>query len=303
MIQRKPLVWFLIISFGISWTLFLVPLAFKSNPAAYSQAALLFWALAMWGPGIAAIVATVAVAKEPFSALRLNKLGKARYYVIAWLLPPLMAFAAVGLSVLIGTGKLDLSFSSIKLMLAMSPGTRAIPVGMVVALQLLQGLLLGPIINIFVTMGEELGWRGFLLPRLLPIGQWRAILLSGLVWGIWHAPVILQGHNYPQHPAWGVLLMTVSTVLLAVIFSWLYLATRSPWVAALAHASLNAWGGLPLLFLAAGFDTAYGGIIISMTGWIVLGVVIGILVLTKQLPVKLPEEPVAPAAVPFPVAD
>jgi membrane protease YdiL (CAAX protease family) len=187
-------------------------------------------------------------------------------------------------------------------MLALSPGTRAIPVGMVVALQLLQGLLLGPIINIFVTMGEELGWRGFLLPRLLPLGQWRAILLSGLVWGIWHAPVILQGYNYPQHPVWGVLLMTVSTVLLAVIFSWLYLATRSPWVAALAHASLNAWGGLPLLFLAAGFDTAYGGTIISITGWVVMGVVIGILVLTKQLPVKLPVE-LAPASAPVPVAD
>ena len=291
MIQRKPLIWFLIISFGISWTLFLVPLAFKSNPAAYSQAALLFWAIAMWGPGIAAIVVTLAVAKEPFSNLRLNKLGKARYYVIAWLLPPLMAFAAVGLSV-----------SAIKVMLAQTPSTRGIPVGMVVALQLLQGLMLGPIINIFVTMGEELGWRGFLLPRLLPLGQWRAILLSGLVWGIWHAPVILQGYNYPQHPVWGVLLMTVSTVLLAVIFSWLYLSTRSPWVAALAHASLNAWGGLPLLFLAAGFDTAYGGTIISMTGWIVMGVVIGILVLTRQLPVKLPEGPLA-GSTPVPVTD
>lgn len=295
MVQRKPIIWFLVISFAISWTLFLAPLAFKSNPAAYRQAALLFWALAMWGPGIAAIVATVWVAKEPFSALRLNKLGKARYYVIAWLLPPLMCFLAVGLTVLIGTGKLDLSFSTLKAMLEQTPSTRAIPIGLVVALQLLQGLLLGPIINIFATMGEELGWRGFLLPRLLPLGQWRAILLSGVIWGIWHAPAILQGYNYPQHPAWGVLLMTVSTVMLGTIFSWLYLATRSPWVAALAHGSLNAWAGLPLLFLAAGFDMAYGGTIISMTGWIVMGVVIGILVLTKQLPVKLPEEPLAAA--------
>jgi MFS family permease len=44
-------------------------------------------------------------------------------------------------------------------------------------------LLLGPIINIVFTMGEELGWRGFLLPKLLPIGQWKAILFSGLIWG------------------------------------------------------------------------------------------------------------------------
>jgi membrane protease YdiL (CAAX protease family) len=299
MIQRKPLIWFLAISFGFSWVFFTIPLAVRSMGAVYAQAALGLWAVAMWGPGLAAIITTLLVEKQPFSSLRLNKLGKARYYVAAWLLPPLMAFLAVGLSAVIGTGELDPDFTTIQQILgAAAPGT-AINPGIYIAIQMAQGLLIGPLINILLAMGEELGWRGFLLPRLLPAGQWRAILISGVIWGVWHAPVILQGYNYPQHPVLGVLLMTVSTVLLAVIFSWLYLKTRSPWAPALGHASLNAWGGLPILFLVPGFDTAYGGIIISVTGWVVLAAVIGVLVLTRQLPVRMQEEQataVVPAA-------
>src|SRR5436305_814196 len=66
----------------------------------------------------------------------------------------------------------------------------------------LQALLLTPL-----AFGEQWGWRGYLLPRLLPLGQWPALLLSGAIWGLWHAPVILLGYNYPQHPILGVLVM------------------------------------------------------------------------------------------------
>jgi uncharacterized protein len=301
MLQRKPLIWFIVIAFAISWTLFLVPLAFRGNLAVYSQTALICWALGMWGPGIAAILVTLFVAKRPFSDLRLNKLGKFRFYLIAWFLPPLLAALAVALSVLIGTGILDNNFTTMKQITdqaARSSG-QSIPVTVVIISQLAQGLLLGPAINLFATMGEELGWRGFLLPKLLPIGQWKAILVSGLIWGVWHAPVILQGHNFPQHPYWGVLVMILGCVLLGTIFSWLYLKTRSPWSAAIAHGSVNAWGGLPLVFLLPGFDALFGGIILSLTGCIVMALFIGFLVLIKQLPVKLPgEESAVPALSP-----
>jgi uncharacterized protein len=291
MIQRKPLIWFIVIAFAISWTLFLLPLAFKGDIVVYSQAALICWALGMWGPGIAAIIVTLFVAKRPFSDLRLNKLGKFRFYLIAWFLPPLLAALTVVLSVLIGTGVFDTNLTTMKQMAEQAARSgQSIPVVTLIIIQLVQGLLLGPAINLFATMGEELGWRGFLLPKLLPLGQWKAILFSGLIWGVWHAPVILQGHNFPTHPYWGVLVMILGCVLLGAIFSWLYLKTRSPWSAAIAHGSVNAWGGLPLVFLLPGFDSLFGGIILSLTGCIVLALFIGFLVLIKQLPVKLPEE-------------
>ena len=291
MLQRKPLIWFIIIAFAISWTLFIIPLAFKADIVVYSQAAWICWMLGMWGPGIAAIIVTLFVARRPFSDLRLNKFGKFRFYLIAWFLPPLLAALAIVLSVIIGTGVFDANFTTLKQLAEQTAKSgQPIPINLLIIIQLAQGLILGPAINIFATMGEELGWRGFLLPKLLPIGQWKAILFSGLIWGIWHAPVILQGHNFPQHPGWGVLVMILGCVLLGAIFSWLYLKTRSPWSAAIAHGSVNAWGSLPVLFLLPGFDALFGGIILSLTGCIVMALFIGFLILIKQLPVKLPED-------------
>lgn len=146
-----------------------------------------------------------------------------------------------------------------------------------------------PLINTLLALGEELGWRGLLLPELLPLGQRRAILLSGVIWGFWHAPVILQGHNYPSQPVLGVFLMVVFTVLAGAFFGWLYLRTRSPWAPALAHGSLNAIAGLPLLFLT-GVDITLGGTLASLIGWIPLALFVAWLVWTNRLPVPLEME-------------
>jgi membrane protease YdiL (CAAX protease family) len=298
MLQRKPITWFLVLTFAISWTLFLIPVAFKGNPVAYSQAFLICVTLGMWGPGIAAIVTTLLVAKRPFSDLRLNKLGKFRFYLIAWFLPPILAALTVLLTGLIGTGTFDPNFTTMQQIAdqtAKATG-QVVPVNILIISQLALGLILGPAINIFATMGEELGWRGFLLPKLLPVGQWKAIIISGLIWGFWHAPVIAQGYNFPLHPFLGIILMMFACVLLSAILSWLYLKTQSPWSAALAHGSINAWGGLPIVFLVPGFDAAIGGIILSLTGCIVLAAFIALLVMIKQLPVKMPEDQVIVSA-------
>jgi membrane protease YdiL (CAAX protease family) len=291
MLERKPLTWFIIIAFVISWPLFLAPLLFPNlEPAMRQLATTGLWALGMWGPGIAALVVTLAVAKQPFSALRLNTLGPKRYYIWAWFLPPVLIILSGLLTVLIRTGQLDTEFTLMQQMMEQTGTQLPVSTGTLILIQVAQALLIGPLINVIFTMGEELGWRGFLLPRLLPLGQWKALLISGAIWGVWHAPAIAQGHNYPDHPILGILLMTVFCILMGIIIGWMYLNTRSPWVAALTHGSLNAWGGLPLLFLKPGFDTALGGTLSSVTGWLVMGLFIGWLVVSKRLPAPAREE-------------
>ena len=287
MLDKKALTWYLAIAFGFSWILFTLPLAFSAlGEQTVSMIRLLCWMIAMWGPGIAAIVTTLFVLKEPFGTLGLKRFGKFRYYLAAWFIPPVLAALAIPLSVLFRLAEYDPEMSLLKQMVAQMPANSGMTLEILLIVQIAQGLLLGPAINVFATVGEEIGWRGFLLPKLLPLGQWKAILVSGFIWGVWHAPAILQGHNYPGHPVAGVFMMILFCIALGAVMSWLYLATKSSWAPAFGHGAVNAWGGLPLIFLVAGYNPLWGGTIASLAGVIVTGLFIGLLVLVKQMPVK-----------------
>lgn len=287
MLERKSITFFLVMSFVFSWMLFLAPLTLGDDvDAATKQLATQgLWAIAMWGPGLAAIFITLFVAKQPFSSLRLNSLGTKRFYLWAWFLPAVLTLLGGVFTLVFGVAKLDLNFTMIREALSAAPEGAEISPTVIVVSQTLLALTLAPFLNVLFTMGEELGWRGFLLPRLLPLGQWKAVLWSGFIWGVWHAPAIVQGHNYPGYPILGVFMMIVFCILIGAIISWLYLNTKSPWVAALAHGSINAVAGVPVLFLAPGFNIAFGGTLAAPTAWIGMIVFIAWLVWTKRFPV------------------
>ena len=285
-LDRKPLRIFLLIAFSLAWTLFLVPLAFKNaDPQNRQIATTIFFALGMWAPGIAAIVATKK-SDGSLANLNLKKLGPKRFYLWAWLLFPILSVLTGVVTVLFGVAEFDPALSLIRQSLATLPEDVPLDPAAIVALQVGAAMLVAPFINTLFAFGEELGWRGFLLPKLLPLGKWKAIILSNVIWGFWHAPAIVQGHNYPGYPVWGVLMMVVFTVLLGIILSWLYLETESPWAPALAHGSINAVASLSLLFLIPGFDIAIGGTLASVMGWIPLGAFVLWLVLTNRVRVN-----------------
>lgn len=284
MSQRRSIIWFLTITVVISWPLFLLPLAFGGADAATRQTvALVGWSLAMFAPAIAALITVRWVAGESLSVLKLRRLGPKRFYLWAWLLPPLLAVASLLFTLLLGFGRLDPTFALIREAIPPQAEDAALPVSVVVAGQIVAAVTIAPLINTIPAMGEELGWRGFLLPRLMHLGKWRAILLSNAIWGVWHAPAILQGHNYPENPVLGVFLMVGFCLLIGAIFSWLYLETGSAWAPALAHGSLNATAGLPILFLAPGVNITFGGTLASLAGWIGLALFVAWLVTTRRL--------------------
>ena len=287
MIEKKSITWFLIITLLISWPLFIAPLAFKNMDTITKQLATQgLWAVAMWGPGIAAIITTLFIAKKPFNSLRLNTLGPKRFYLWAWFLPLGLTIVSGLFTLLFGIAKLDLNFTMIRDAMASAAGGGEVPVEIIVLTQILFAITLAPFINVLFALGEELGWRGFLLPHLMPLGQWKAILISGVIWGVWHAPAIMQGHNYPGYPILGSFMMIVFCVLLGTIIAWMYLNTKSPWVAALAHGSVNAVAGLSIVFFQPDFNMAFGGTLAAPTAWIGMALFIAWLAWTKQLPVQ-----------------
>ena len=106
-------------------------------------------------------------------------------------------------------------------------------------------------LNMIFAFGEEFGWRGYLLPRLAPLGGVLAAIITGIVWGLWHAPIIvLNGYNYPGHPWLGVVMMVIFTVALSIIFAWLRFRSGSVWPSTLAHAAFNAQAGFAIVFLS-----------------------------------------------------
>jgi membrane protease YdiL (CAAX protease family) len=293
MSQRKSITVFLLIAFSIAWILFVLPLAFSGAQQLTQQyITLACWSAAMWAPGLAAILTTRLVDREPISKLHLGRLGDKRTYLWAWLVPPALVIAAGILTALLGVGQLDLEFTAIRQAMAQASGP-ALPPTMIVGIQSLIALTVAPLFNMLFALGEELGWRGYLLPRLIPMGQGRAILLSGVIWGIWHWPAILQGHNYPGQPVLGMFLMIGFCVLFGAFLSWLYLRTGSPWAPALGHGSLNAVAGLPLIFMP-GVNMALGGTLTSLVGWIPMLLLVGWLFWKRKPPAANIESPAQP---------
>lgn len=126
------------------------------------------------------------------------------------------------------------------------------------------------------AFGEELGWRGFLTTALAPLGFWRTALISGLIWGAWHAPIILLGYNFGRTDLVGVLLMCGFTLAMGVLLQWSRYWARNVWVAAVGHGALNAATPLTLIWLTIASDPATATVL-GIPGWIVVAVLVAIM--------------------------
>ena len=211
-------------------------------------------------------------------------------------------FAIVGVIILLsaafGLVKLDLvNFSGFAETLKASRPEGSVP-GNIQALVWTQLLLLPvtAIVNSFLSFGEELGWRGWLVPALAPLGIWPTLIISGAIWGIWHAPIILLGYNFRRTDVAGLLFMVGGCVAWGILLGWLRLRTKSMWPAVFAHGALNAVGGVLLFLVASGqnVDLAIVGPL-GVMSWVVVAIVIGILAATGQFRRSLLALPSAPA--------
>lgn len=162
------------------------------------------------------------------------------------------------------------------------------PLGMLVLIQVVVAVVAAPI-NAVAAVGEEIGWRGFLLPRLMPMGTLPAVVVGGVVWALWHAPLILLGYNYPEGPRWMALLcMSGLCVALGGVLAWLRLRTQSVWPCALFHGAINAGAGFYAVLGMAGQTIDFtSATLLGWTGWIVpavLGVVLFLVLPPKDQP-------------------
>ena len=287
---------FLALSFGLSW-LIALPLWWGDGLA--SPFFIVVALAVMATPAIAALVVVFFVEKHAAKGERRRALGLGsvrpvgrfiRYLVLALFVPPVLILVALLVGTALGLYPADVvNFSGFQETLdaqleAIGQASLPIPIGLLVAAQFLN-VLIGSIINVVPALGEELGWRGWLLPKLLPLGVVPALLISGVIWGLWHAPLILLGYNYGNAPGWLALAaMVAMTTVIGAVFSWLRIRSESVWPAALAHGSFNAAAGFSLVFIMAGesFDPLQATIL-GWSGWLVPLVLVIVLLATGQI--------------------
>jgi membrane protease YdiL (CAAX protease family) len=127
-----------------------------------------------------------------------------------------------------------------------------------IIMTLIQGIVGGVTINAVAAFGEELGWRGFLIKEFKNMHFAKASLIIGFIWGIWHAPMILMGHNYPNNPEVGVLMMTVWCILLSFPLSYITIKAKSVIAAAVMHGVINGTAGISIMLVVGGTDLTVG---------------------------------------------
>lgn len=272
---------FLAIAFGLAWAgwvvgLWITGLSGAALLGTSGQAVVLPGAFA---PAVAAIVVRKWVDREGFAdaGLRPNLRRGWRYYLVALLWPFVAASLVVLLAVALGVGDPDFSF--VGETVALSPQETAeagaapgsLPVVVV-------GLLFSSMLSIPLLWGEEFGWRGYLQRRLFHRRPLLAALSTGLIWGVWHYPLVFAGYGtFSEERTAGFIVYPLLGVLLAVFFGWLMEESGSVWVPSLAHSAHNtAFGGLLLLLFAgdSGFATAAIWLVLvpyaALCSWIVL---------------------------------
>jgi membrane protease YdiL (CAAX protease family) len=234
-------------------------------------------AIYMFIPTISFLIVNKLIHKEDIKTKLMISFKINKWFFVAWLLAPIIVISTLGLNLMFPnvsynpemTGFLDriTNVMQPEQIEQMQASIKALPINLIWII-LIQGLIAGITINALAAFGEELGWRGFLLHAFKEMKFLKASLIIGGIWGIWHAPLILMGHNYPQHPQIGVFMMIILSILLTPLLLYITIKSKSVIAAAIMHGTLNATSGISIMAISGGNDLNSG--IAGLAGFITI---------------------------------
>ncbi len=232
----------------------------------------------MWSPGIAGML-TRLIYDRTLRGMGW-KFGPFKYLLLAFLIPLFYCLVVYGLTWLTGLG----GFPEPEMMSAIQgrwgslTASPALQILITVGLTTLFGLPAGLISG----MGEEIGWRGLLVPELAKVTSFgKTALISGIIWTLWHFPLLFfADYNMTGAPKWYAGLMFALTVIgISFAFAWLRLKSNSFWPAAMLHASHNLFvqavftpltiktAVTPYIIDEFGIGLALAGVLIALVFW------------------------------------
>jgi len=250
---------YIIVSFGFSWAI--AAIIWQMGGLTAKGASYLLFPY-MCGPGLAGLFCAWRFhAGDRKLALGLTG-GWNLWLLWAWLIGVGLVIAALGISLLGSDVGLRAPVEGVKetaTAQGLNLGNQLDIPGINIIL-ILQTVFLGAAINTPLMLSEELGWRGWLWYHLRPRGFWPATFWIGFLWGLWHAPIIIMGYNYPDMPIWGPILFTLFCMLYAPVFSYLREQTSAIWAPCVLHGTGNACAGMALM-MQTNIDMPWRGLV------------------------------------------
>lgn len=224
-------------------------------------------AIAMLIPAICVIL-TRLFTKEGFKDSYINfnlKEGRYKYYLLTWFAPSILTI--VGTVIYFLCFRTDYS-ADMKYIIATyaKQGVSGLTPDAMRKAAISQGItavLIGPVINCITCFGEEWGWRGYLLPKLA--GRFKSIplmLITGIIWGLWHLPLIVSGYNYGTgyngYPVAGIAAMVLFCFSIGTLLSYATLKTGSCVPAVIGHGAINSFSSIGIYFTKDGGHLLFG---------------------------------------------
>lgn len=288
-LDKKAVFSFLAITFGITYLIEGVIILLGFRAGVYDSNSFAFQmivAAVMWVPALGAFITARYIVREPLKNLNI-RFGNIKPYLFIAFFIPLIFIIGYSISSILGFMKPDWQMASfLEMMNHLNPDSQVKIENPSTALIILffSSLLISPALNSLFGLGEEIGWRGFLLQKLLPLGKPKAYLLLGLIWGLWHLPLLLTGFFIPEKPFWAVIMMISLTTFFGVFMNEFTLYYRSTILAGFIHGVFNsqAYGIWRVLFPDG--NMVLGGMtgVTSMLLWILAAILAVIYFKKKQ---------------------
>ena len=233
---------------------------------------------AMFFPAIGVLV-TRLVTREGFKNSVVKPRGFKKslpWFAVAWFGPAILSVIGAAVYFLVFPQDFDPSMSAFvastqQQAAATGAELPADTITMMLLAQLPFAIFLAPVLNIFTTFGEEWGWRGYLVPkvsthlRIVP-----TLLVTGVIWGLWHAPLTIIGHNYgtgyPTWPIGGIAAMCLFCIVVGIFLTYVTVRTGSCLAAAIGHGAINDFVSAALLFSATGGNPFVGPLPVGIIG-------------------------------------
>ena len=245
---------YFLFAFGLAWLcqVYASLLLIRDGNAALYR---LLLTVSMFCPLLAVLLVQKVFQRQP-TGIGWKVQGRRRWWLAAWFGPAVFTVLAAVLYFAVFPHRLDLSGSWLATAYGgeMDAETLRRELGVSNLSYMLEtglfAITLAPPINMLAAVGEEAGWRGYMMPHLKEqLGLLNGRLLGGVIWGVWHWPIMLltgyeYGTNYLGAPVLGLVVWCVVCFALNTLLDWLYEKTGCIWVSAIAHGAFNAVAAL-----------------------------------------------------------